>query len=271
MLFGPADPQHLHLMSFNIRMASGETRPGDSDHWPDRAPLLDALLRAEQPTLLGIQEGTYPQLPVVQRALPGHRMVGFGREGGSAGEHAAIFFDAERLRLEAWDQLWLSDTPRLVGSRTWGNQVTRILTWARFRDMSTGTVFAHVNTHFDHEVEGARVRSAGLLAGLVTDAELAELPILVTGDFNSPAHSPAWQALVARGPLVDLWETADRRVTPAWGSFPDYGPPVEGADRIDWMLASPDVLAEKIGIGAVPEGLPAPSDHAPLHALIRLG
>ncbi|PWH05723.1 hypothetical protein DEO23_10965 [Brachybacterium endophyticum] len=270
MMFGPADEQHLHVMTFNIRMASGLTHPGDPDHWPDRAPLLDELLRSEQPTLLGIQEGTFPQLPVVQRALPRHRMIGYGREGGSAGEHAAIFYDAQRLTVTAWDQLWLSDAPRTVGSRTWGNTVTRILTWARLRDEPTGAEFVHVNTHFDHEVEDARVRSAGLLAELVTSEEMAELPIIVTGDFNSPTRSPAWRLLVERGPLVDLWDGARERVTPAWGSFTDYGQRTEGAERIDWMLGSPDVRAERIGIGAVPSGVRAASDHAPIHALIPL-
>jgi endonuclease/exonuclease/phosphatase family metal-dependent hydrolase len=270
MMFGPADPQHLHVMTFNIRMDADGTRPGDPDYWPDRAPLLDALLRTEQPTLLGIQEGTFPQLPVVQNALPRHRMVGYGREGGSAGEHAAIFFDTGRLELRAWDQLWLSDTPRLVGSSTWGNQVTRILTWAHLREITTGTEFVHVNTHFDHETELARVRSAGLLGELVTSAEVADLPVIVTGDFNCPVGSAAWDALVTRGPLTDLWDTAQEQVTPAWGSFTDYGPPVEGADRIDWMLGSPDVRAEQIGIGACAPGVPAPSDHSPVQARIEL-
>lgn len=269
-MFGPADRRHLHVMTFNIRLAHGHTRSGEPDHWPDRAPLVATLLRAEQPTLLGIQEGTFPQLPVIASALPGHGMVGYGRDGGSAGEHAAIFFDAARLRLLEWDQLWLSDTPRLVGSCTWGNRVTRILTWARFRDRATNTDFVHVNTHFDHESEQARVRSAEMLADLVAGDQFADVPVIVTGDFNAPVGSPSWHALVTRGPLADLWETADQRVTPAWGSFPGYGERVEDGERIDWMLASPGVRAEMIGIGAVPVGEPAPSDHAPIQALIRL-
>lgn len=148
--------------------------------------------------------------------------------------------------------------------------MTRILTWARFRDRATNTDFVHVNTHFDHESEQARVRSAEMLADLVAGDQFADVPVVVTGDFNAPVGSPAWQALVTRGPLVDLWETADQRVTPAWGSFPDYGERVEDGERIDWMLASPGVRAEMIGIGAVPVGEPAPSDHAPIQALIRL-
>lgn len=270
-MFGPADRPQLHVMTFNIRLATDQSAPGDPDHWPDRAPLLEALLRAERPTLLGIQEGTFPQLPVVAGALPGHRMVGYGRDGGSAGEHAAIFFDATRLTLLEWDQLWLSDTPRLVGSCTWGNRVTRILTWARFRDQATNTEFVHLNTHFDHESEQARLRSAEMLAELVTGDQLAGGPVIVTGDFNAPVGSPPWHALVTRGPLLDLWEAAERQVTPAWGSFPDYGERVVGGERIDWMLASPGVHAEKIGIGALPVGTPAASDHAPVQALIRWG
>lgn len=269
-MFGPAECPLLQVMTFNIRTAVDQTAPGDPDHWPDRAPLVAALLREERPTLLGLQEVTFAQLPVVRDALPDHRMVGYGRDGGSAGEYALILYDAARLSLLEWDQLWLSDTPRLIGSRNWGNQVTRILTWARFLDRATNTEVVHVNTHFDHEAERARVRSAELLADLVTSMKPAERPIVVTGDFNAPIGSPTWDALVTRGPLVDLWDAAARRVTPAWGTFPDYRARVEGAERIDWMLASPRVVAEQIGIGALPAGSAAPSDHAPLQALVRL-
>ena len=151
-LIGRARRGALHVMSANIRYdrsGSGDTVPGDPDHWPDRRPLLIELLEREQPTLLGIQEALYGQLTAVEEALQRHRSIGYGREGGSGGEHSAIFYDTTRLEVLEWDQFWLSDTPELIGSATWGNTVTRIVVRARMRDLASGTEFAMINTHFD--------------------------------------------------------------------------------------------------------------------------
>ena len=274
-LIGRARRGALHVMSANIRYdrsGSGDTLPGDPDHWPDRRPLLIELLEREQPTLLGIQEALYGQLSAVEAALPRHRSIGYGREGGSGGEHSAIFYDTTRLEVLEWDQFWLSDTPELIGSATWGNTVTRIVVRARMRDLASGTEFAMINTHFDHQSESARIRSAGALIDLLHGGELDGLPAVVTGDFNSSAQdSSAYTTLVEDGPLLDAWEAAEKRLTPAWGTFPAYEDPVEGGDRIDWVLTTDELVTTQAAINVRRDASGAyPSDHAPVQALISL-
>ena len=272
-LLGRARRDQLHVMTCNLRFdRSDTTRPGEPDHWPDRRPLLVSLLSREQPTILGVQEALFGQLPALREALPGHELIGYGREGGSAGEHAAILYDPARLRLRGWDQFWLSDTPQQIGSVTWGHTVTRIAVWARMEDLATGREFGIVNTHFDHESEPARVESARALLDLLQGGPLDGLPVLTTGDFNSPAHdSGAYTHLVTSGPALDTWDAAEERLTPAWGTFPDYREPVEGGDRIDWVLATEefDILRAAINVSTGPDGA-AHSDHAPVQALVAL-
>ncbi|MFC0673241.1 endonuclease/exonuclease/phosphatase family protein [Brachybacterium hainanense] len=272
-LIGRAKKDRLHVMTFNIRLErSADTKPGEPDHWPDRRPILIDLLEREQPTLLGVQEAKYVQLSAIEEALPGHRMVGYGRQGGSKDEYSAIFYDADRLEVLAWDQYWLSDTPKVIGSATWGNKVTRIVVWARLRDLRTGQEFAYINTHFDHQSEPARIKSAQAMIDLFEGGELDQLPTIVTGDFNSAAHdSGGYTTLVTDGPTVDTWDTAATQLTPAWGTFPAYKDPVEGGNRIDWVLVTEDITVHQAAINVSRSKAGAyPSDHVPVQALVQL-
>ena len=272
-LIGGARRDQLHVMTFNLRHdRSALTEESDPDHWPARRPILIDLLERERPTLLAVQEALFGQLSAIREALPGHEMIGYGRDGGSAGEHSAIFYDRERLRVTEWDQFWLSDTPQLIGSATWGNTVTRIVVRARMEDLATGREFAVLNTHFDHESEPARIRSAQAMIDQFEGGELDRLPTLVTGDFNCAAHgSGAYTALVTYGPARDTWDTAQKQLTPAWGTFLDYRAPVEGGDRIDWVLATEEftVLEAAINVSTDRHGA-FPSDHAAVQALVAL-
>ena len=272
-LIGGARRDQLHVMTFNLRHdRSALTEESDPDHWPARRPILIDLLERERPTLLAVQEALFGQLSAIREALPGHEMIGYGRDGGSAGEHSAIFYDRERLRVTEWDQFWLSDTPQLIGSATWGNTVTRIVVRARMEDLATGREFAVLNTHFDHESEPARIRSAQAMIDQFEGGELDRLPTLVTGDFNSAAHgSGAYTTLVTDGPTRDTWDAAQKQLTPAWGTFPEYQAPVEGGDRIDWVLATEEftVLEAAINVSTDRHGA-FPSDHAAVQALVAL-
>lgn len=270
-LIGKANRTQLHIMTFNIRLdRSTATQPGDPDHWPERAPILTELLQLEQPTILGIQEGLYQQLAAVEAGLPQHKLIGFGRAGGSHDEYSGIYYDSERIEVLEWDQFWLSDTPKLIGSATWGNRITRIVTWARLRDRYDGTEFAMINTHFDHESEQARVNSAQAIVDLV-EGELAGLPAIVTGDFNSSSHkSGAYTTLVDSGALADAWDVAEKRLTPEWNTFPGYKDPIEGGNRIDWILATDDVRVRRAAINLYRQDGRYPSDHVPVQSLIEL-
>ncbi|SDF44309.1 hypothetical protein SAMN05216553_101665 [Lentzea fradiae] len=43
----------------------------------------------------------------------------------------------------------LSATPDVADSKSCGDNVTRMVTWVRFADRSTGRRFVVANTHFD--------------------------------------------------------------------------------------------------------------------------
>lgn len=270
-LIGAAGQNDLHVMTFNIRYDRNGTLPGQADFWPERIAALQAVLELEKPTVVGIQEALFHQLAAVEDAFPKHyKMIGFGRDGGSDGEYSAIFYDARRLSVTTWDQRWLSDQPDLIGSATWGNTVTRILTGGQFTDLSTGKELILINTHFDHQSENARLLSSRAIVELMGRFS-PKLPTVLTGDFNSPAEaSGAYATLVGSGVFRDSWTSADQQITPAYGTFPNYKDPVLGTARIDWVLATPEIKVRKAAINTFTLNGRYPSDHVPVQALVRL-
>ncbi len=260
----PKNPT-LRVMSFNLRYKGGDRPPND---WASRLPLAVEQIEAEQPDLIGTQEGLHSQLVDLERELDGYRWVGVGREGGRRGEYMAIFYAAERFELLEHEHYWLSDTPEVVGSKSFGNGVVRMTTWARFIERASGEEFVHVNTHFDHQVEEARVKSALLM--VERDERFGSQRVIVTGDFNCRGgESTAWNTLVTEGPYEDAWDTAKERGEPI-ATFHGWGPPREGDRRIDWILhrGSIELLSSKVCTYGRDGRWP--SDHFPVLAELRL-
>lgn len=262
----------LHVMSFNALFRCSSTAPEQPGHWPRRAPAIEALLAAERPHLLGMQEmqeGTFG--PVEAGLGPTYRRIGTATRGGSDGLINPILYDTERLELLGWNQFWLSDRPREIGSATWGNGGPRVAVWGRFRDRETGGELVHLNTHLDHVITQAKVKGAQLIADHLLQFRYLKLPTLTTGDFNSVAQaSPAYEVLVEEFGLQDTWRAAERRTSPGWGTFPHFEDVEESDFRIDWILASPDVRVLEASINAMrPDGV-FPSDHLPVQARVAV-
>jgi endonuclease/exonuclease/phosphatase family metal-dependent hydrolase len=263
-----AQGAELRVMSFNLRFAS-DTPPNS---WPERRPVMRELLRQERPELLGTQEGLYQQLRDIEADLPNHYdSIGEGREGGSRGEAMQIFYDTRRLQPLEYDHYWLSDTPDVVGSKTWGGCCPRMVTWIRFADATTGRQFYAVNTHFEAFDAEARRKSAELLLARADQDFDPSLPVIVTGDFNEPARvgRTVYDLLVTSGPFVDTWETAASR-SALYGTFHGYRPLTPNGDRIDWILTTPDVSAGRAEIITFQKHGQFPSDHLPVQADVGL-
>jgi endonuclease/exonuclease/phosphatase family metal-dependent hydrolase len=193
-----------------------------------------------------------------------------GRDGGTRGEHMAIFYRTARLTPQAHGHFWLSDTPAVPGSNTWGGRSIRMVTWVRFLDRTTGKRFHAVNTHLDNAVEYARRRAAELLRDRLAALDPA-LPIVLTGDFNTPARPGGYvyDLLVNPAGYRDSW-TAAAVHGPAYGTFHGYRPLVPYGPRIDWVLTTPDVTVLDTRVNTYRRDTQYPSDHLPVLARLRL-
>lgn len=261
----PGKPQPLEVMTFNLRYAS----PAPPNAWPVRRPVVRELLQQEAPDLVATQEGLYAQLTDIEADLPGYAWIGLGRDGGSRGEFMAVFYRLDRLMPLEYDHFWLSDTPDRIGSHSWGNKYNRMVTWVRFRDRRSGCEFYAVNTHFDHQVQAAREKSAALLLARVKDFR-ADLPVLLLGDFNAAAgDNPAYDRLTATGAFADTWKAVHEN-EPEFGTFHDFKGP-DGAKesrRIDWILSRGAVGVQSVRIVTFERDGQYPSDHFPLVAQV---
>lgn len=256
----------LTVMTFNLRYAS-DTPP---NAWPARRPVMKACIESARPDVMGTQEGVYRQLKDLASDLPAYEWIGTGRDGGSRGEFMAVFYRRDRFEPMEYDHFWLSDTPEVVGSTTWGNTNRRMVTWVRFRERSSGAEFYFWNTHLDHLLQPAREKGAALIRERVGALKLA-LPVVLTGDFNAnAAGNKAYDILVGEGGFKDTWYLAKERANAELNTFHNFRGPQEGGQRIDWILVRGDAEVAYSEIVKYSQAGQYPSDHCPVLARMKL-
>lgn len=252
----PPAPSALKVMAFNVRLPA-ETDAGN--RWEARRELAAKTLRDTAPDLIGTQELFKTQGDYLVSQLPDYAWFGQGRRGGDGDEHMGVFYRKDRLRVLASGDFWLSDTPEVAGSISWGHPFPRMVTWAQFERIADGRRFYFFNTHLPYRAEDdeARLRGARLLlqriAALPADAE-----VIVTGDFNTKPDSAVHAELTTR--LEDAWTQAPRRSGPE-ATFHNF---TGTADRrIDWILVRGFKVDSATTIDAHDAGR-YPSDHFPV-------
>jgi endonuclease/exonuclease/phosphatase family metal-dependent hydrolase len=262
----PMNDPPITVMTFNIRYGTADD---GANAWELRRGLLIATIHEAHPDILGLQEALRGQLDELGEAFPEYREVGVGRDDGmEAGEYSAILFRADRFEAEDDGTFWLSDTPETPGSMSWGNRIPRIATWVRLRDRSTDRSFVAYNTHWDHESQPSRERSAALLLRRIAARGADTLPVILTGDFNAGEDNPAFRALVGGSP--ELRDTF-REVHPeadSVGTFNGFTGDRNG-DKIDAILVSPAWAVLNSAIDHRGDAGRYPSDHFPVLASLR--
>jgi endonuclease/exonuclease/phosphatase family metal-dependent hydrolase len=133
-------------MTFNVRYDN----PDDSlNSWLNRAKFICNFLNDEKPDLLGMQEVLVHQYEYLDSLLTGYSSVGVGRDDGAReGEMNPVFFRKDRFDLIRTRTFWLSDTPEVAGTKAWGANLPRIVTWVELSEKTTSEHFYFFNTHF---------------------------------------------------------------------------------------------------------------------------
>ncbi|HEV2072465.1 MAG TPA: endonuclease/exonuclease/phosphatase family protein [Thermomicrobiales bacterium] len=259
--------EHVSIMSFNLKNG------GNIISWIRRRALLVDVIREANPILIGTQEGYRSQLAYIRNKLPGYEFVGASRYPDEVDEYNAIFFDTSQVNVADSGTIWLSDTPDVPGSMFETEHMPRIATWALCDIIGYDRQLLSVNTHLTYEDAGIDAQVDVLIEQLDKFAP-EDVDIVLTGDFNQPRHSRAWDKLVGIG-FVDAWEFATSESGPRitahnWKGAPsgdDAGSTPER--RIDWIMYRPangttlprNCIMETVDTH---NGTVYPSDHFPI-------
>ncbi len=271
-------PLEIRAATFNIRYENKEDRGQRA--WEQRVTHAIRLIRRMRPDVLGVQEALHGPAADLWASLPEYGFHGVGRrDGWREGEYAAIFYDKRRFQPDVTDSgtFWLSETPGVPGSRTWGNEIPRSAAWLRLVDRATGRGFYVFNTHWDHRSQPSREHAALLIAERIDQRRRPDEPVILMGDFNAVEENPAVAYL--RGLEAEVagrqrkWETGlvetflarhprerNRRTLHLWSGRRD------GPLKIDHILVSPDARVLEAAVEDDPP--PLVSDHFPVTARV---
>lgn len=264
------------VMSFNVRYDFENDGP---NRWQYRVPTVAKVIAESKAAIACLQEDKGEQIDDLKPLLPGYEFLGRGRNPGGSGERCSILVDKEQVRVRESGSFWLSDTPDVEGSNTWGDRYPRVVTWAFLEVKKSKTAVLVLNTHLPEggghnhalRVKGARVMQEWI-AKRVPEREREKIAVVVTGDFNAEPGDEPRAALVGEpgdGILLrDAWNEA-RPNDPSPGTYGDFKG-LRTTSRIDWILVGGP--ARVVGYSKIDEQVDGrwPSDHYPILADLEL-
>lgn len=238
-------PTAITVASYNLRNANGSDSI-EGNGWGQRYPVIAQMVQFHDFDIFGTQECFIHQLKDMKKALPGYEFIGVGRDDGKdKGEHAAIFYRTDKFDVIEKGDFWLSETPD-VPSKGWDAVLPRICSWGHFKCKDTGFEFLFFSLHMDHIGKKARVESAFLVQKKMEELG-ANLPAILTGDFNVDQTHQSYDAFVSKGVLNDSYEKSDFRYATN-GTFNSFDPNNFTESRIDHIFVSPAFHVKKYGV-----------------------
>ncbi|MBQ3289644.1 MAG: endonuclease/exonuclease/phosphatase family protein [Kiritimatiellae bacterium] len=172
----------IRVGSYNIRYVAGDK--GTDNDWTKRRDDLVALVRGFNLDAFGLQEVDPEQMQYLRVKMPGYGFVGEHRNADrKSGEASPVAYRKARFDLEKQNTFWLSETPEVPGSRSWGAMCRRVCTYAVLKDKITGKRLCFVNTHLDHKSELANTNGMRLILERMKEFA-AGMPVVLTGDHN---------------------------------------------------------------------------------------
>jgi endonuclease/exonuclease/phosphatase family metal-dependent hydrolase len=265
MAFGQSPSNDLTVVSFNIRFG---TAADGVNHWDKRREFLIESIKKLNPDLLGTQETLGFQRDYLAEQLADYDHLGVGRDDGKeAGEMMALYY--RRARFEKLDSghFWLSESPDIVGSKSWDSSLPRMVTWVKLRDRNQPDLpsILFFNTHFDHRGQTARLESAKLIRRKIIELG-KDCRVVLTGDFNADQQSPPYEALFGSvdsqpSPVIDTYRSIHPERQANEGTFSSFKASETTGARIDWIGVSRDWKIQSAEIDRTSRDGRTPSDH----------
>ena len=261
----------LNICTYNIRT---DVKADGINSFDGRTGLIAREFPKYGADVIGFQEAKPHQRAWLAENLTGYTVVGTGRDANYGGEHVCIAYKTAKFELMGLETFWLSDTPRVSGSRFHTDQSScpRVCTVAILLtkpvEGEAAKILRVYNTHLDHVGKMAQAQGISLILQRIAadDMIYPDTPIVLTGDFNVLPESPVVASvtgMVSCGkPLVDA--TADVGVT-----FHGYHPE-NAKHKIDYIFTTAAFDASKSKTLTDEENGVFFSDHYPVLAEIEI-
>lgn len=252
----------LSVISSNIRF----NNPADgANAWPHRRALLAETLNKHSPHIIATQEGRFDQLKEFEALLSDFEIVDQHRSWIKERMYPTLFIRKNFFEVIGSGDLWLSETPEVAGSFSFGSTFPRLMTWIKLQPKNTDKNLLVVNTHLDHKKSETRSEQIKVLAAQIKKLKEDRSSIILTGDFNDSPESEVRKTLVHELPqLVDSWNLPEET------SHHHFDGVCVGGSRIDWIMVDKNLKVTKSILDKSESDGRYPSDHFPVVCEISL-
>lgn len=253
----------LSLVTCNIRFDN----PADgANAWPLRRDFLTETLLRHSPDVIATQEGRFDQLNDLHSSLENFHLLDGHRSWIKERMYPTFYLKNDKFEVLSSEDLWLSETPNLAGSRSFDSAFPRLFTWVRVQPKGSKANLLLVNTHLDHVKPETRESQAMVLATEVKRISTPQDFICFMGDFNEGPDLRVREILNSEFSLTDSWKRFNEHEETSHhgfqGIFPD-------GSRIDWILVDQRVEVLSSVMDKTERNGLYPTDHFPVITKIR--
>jgi len=258
----------LTVMSYNILYSF----PNESyDSWKERKVQIANIIKAHNPDLIGLQEPFPWQVYDLVKLCPEYaaaKITGIHTD-------SSILYKKDKFAKLRQGHYWLSPKPEIPYSTGFGNFLPRYVIWARLYHLDTGREFYFINTHFDNT---SPFQETAAPMFLEHTAELAaELPVIISGDFNSTIGTKAFDILTDKSSafyLTDAYQASEtHQIFNCTGDDCDDSTHDGGEGQIDHIFfAGSGITCSEWGVDKFTFGdmQRPPSDHYSIVSKIKI-
>ncbi|UYL09911.1 hypothetical protein B9G69_004895 [Bdellovibrio sp. SKB1291214] len=203
--------------------------------WESRSTAIAEWSFHQQIDVLATQEGTEAMLESLSaKNLKLQKIFRPRPASDYKTEYTTLFYNPCKFQLLDQGEIWLSLTPDVPNSESWGTSTARRSVWAHLQDKRTGKDIFVFDAHFDHKSKIAREESAKLMLQSI-DRIAGNRSVVLMGDLNVKSGEQTQALLKAR-----MLDTRSSSVTPPKGSESTF---IIGGWRFDYILTDVNTTA----------------------------
>lgn len=251
----------MRIITCNVRASTMALDLGPR-LWKNRKDLCLETILKTAPDVICLQECQMEQLQDFRQALEPEWGAFWMRLAPDGGPENVIFYRRAFADISDHGGYWLSDTPHVPGSKSWGSECVRL---ANFTVLETADGPVRIlNTHTDHASQTAREKQTQMM--IDESVYWGNMPQIITGDLNCDVNNPAIQLWLQnnwRDTHFEATGIRDERFTAhdflgeAWQG--DRG--ICGNGKMDWILVKGPLRSVSSCLVTDRDGELYPSDH----------